>query len=213
MPADQEWAGEPHILIVHSVSSLPGRTFLSAELDYDLEHPQSCALGDIGYGDYCLGYTCAVAWNEQECGLAESLHYSGTPITEPGTYAIQAWGRKFYVFGAGYEYDSGVAVISTARKSQCDGFVVATHAGNRASMFGVREGKCRTQFNVAVPENKHGNASGGDATPPFIRPAAEKPRRTVTVNLPENENTETAAVPENGQVPVHDPGTAMAGEL
>jgi len=59
-----------------------------------------------------LEYTCELAYYERECDFAFSLRYSGTPITEPGTYQIQSWGQKTYYheFGA-YEYDGGVGVM------------------------------------------------------------------------------------------------------
>lgn len=95
-----EWEGEPHTLAVRSVR-LPAGEFDDGELDYDLEHPESCDQE-----------TCAVAEQEGESGLPFSLRYSGTPVTEPGTYQIRAWGNRCYdsYYGA-WEYDGGVHVI------------------------------------------------------------------------------------------------------
>jgi len=108
---DSEWYGEPHTLTVHAAHA-PHGPLDDGCLDYELEHPQSCKESDSAlYGAMVREYTCDVAHQEQESGLASSLRYSGTPITEPGTYRIQSWGRKTYYYGAGYEYDGGVGVM------------------------------------------------------------------------------------------------------
>jgi hypothetical protein len=110
--SDSEWYGEPHTLIVRSVR-LPGGPLDDGELDYDLEHPPSCKQEEHGSGGHTYtAWTCDVAGHEDE-GLAFSLRYSGTPVTEPGTYRIQGWGRKTYYheYGA-YEYDGGVGVMT-----------------------------------------------------------------------------------------------------
>lgn len=104
---DSEWFGDPHTLIVHSVTP-PAGTFDDGSLEYDLEHPPSCKQEERQYPGV-LDYTCDVAHHEQD-GLAFSLRYSGTPITEPGTYRVQAWGRKSWT-DLGYEYDGGVGVM------------------------------------------------------------------------------------------------------
>jgi hypothetical protein len=108
-----EWEGDPHVLIVHSVTP-PAGHFDDGGLDYDIEHPPSCKEEERQYPGV-LEWTCDVAHHEAECGLAFSLRYSGTPVTEPGTYRIQAWGSKSYYheFGA-YEYDGGVALMEPA---------------------------------------------------------------------------------------------------
>lgn len=115
MPRDEEWTGEPHTLIVRSVRP-PGDSYDDGELeDYDVKHPKSCKQ-EKSY----LGYwrhTCDVAHDEEECGLASSLRYSGTPITEPGVYRIQGWGNKHYSWEYGaYEYDAGVTVLEVVRR-------------------------------------------------------------------------------------------------
>lgn len=108
----QEWHGEPHTLTVHSVTA-PDGPFDDGDLDYEIGHPPGCKQETDGEGDHSFTYwTCDVAQNEHDCGLASSLRYSGTPITEPGTYRIQSWGRKYYVWEAGaYEYDGGVGLM------------------------------------------------------------------------------------------------------
>ncbi len=111
--SENEWHGEPHTLIVRSVH-LPHGPLDDGCLDYDLEHPPSCKQErSAGSGDY-LYWTCDVAFHEVSSGLASSLAYSGTPITEPGTYRIQVWGTKTYYHGSGYEYDGGVGVMDPA---------------------------------------------------------------------------------------------------
>jgi len=110
---DEEWTGEPHTLIVHSVEP-PESKWDEWHLDYDLEHPPSCKEEERDYGDgvTCQEWNCSLAYEEEYAGLAFALRYSGTPVTEPGTYRIQAWGRKTYHYWAGYEYDSSVGVMS-----------------------------------------------------------------------------------------------------
>jgi len=108
---ETEWHGETHTLTV---------TLDEDGLSYDLEHPASCTKKVYRYEFATLDgsepvveeWDCDVAYHEAESGLFESLSYSGTPVTEPGTYRIQGWGRKIYApaYGA-YEHDAGVGVI------------------------------------------------------------------------------------------------------
>jgi hypothetical protein len=106
---EDEWYGEPHTLIVHEVT-LPDGPLDDGDLgDYDLEHPPSCKQAEK-YGGHVLEHTCDVAHHETGSGLAYSLRWSGTPITEPGTYRIQGWGRKIWT-ECGDEYDGGVGLM------------------------------------------------------------------------------------------------------
>jgi hypothetical protein len=110
---DSKWFGEPHTLTVTSVTPPMGE-FDAGHLEYEVEHPPSCEQKTRDYGGVTvLEYACGVAYEETEGDLAFSLRYSGTPITEPGTYTIQDWGTKTYYYWTGYEHDTGVAVIST----------------------------------------------------------------------------------------------------
>jgi len=109
--------GELHTLIVHEVVRLPDGHFDDGELDYDIEHPPSCAQEDYGQAGRFkfMAWTCDVASHVIEGGLESSLGYSGTPITEPGTYQIQSWGRKAYdSYNGADEYDGGVGVVEPA---------------------------------------------------------------------------------------------------
>ena len=110
--SDSEWEGEPHVLTVTSVT-LPVGRWDDGELEYEIEHPPSCGEEEHASGGVTwLEPACELAWHEREGGLAGILRYSGTPVTEPGTYRIQSWGRKYYVWDAGaYEYDGGIAVM------------------------------------------------------------------------------------------------------
>ena len=105
---EDEWFGEPHTLTVHEVTPEDGTLYEDSLGDYDLEHSSSCKQEEhhLGY----TRYTCAVTDRAEECGLPWTLNYSGTPITEPGTYRIQAWGRKCWT-ELGYEYDGGVGLM------------------------------------------------------------------------------------------------------
>ncbi len=112
---DAEWYGQPHTLTVHSVRLPEGKSDDGDLGDYDLEHAPSCKQERSGDGgNSYLYWTCDVAFHEISSGLASSLRYSGTPVTEPGTYRIQVWGRKTYYHGSGYEYDGGVGVMEPA---------------------------------------------------------------------------------------------------
>ncbi len=106
-----EWHGEPHTLVVHATHA-PHGPLDEGCLNYDLEHPPSCKQEerDYGYGTTALEWICDVAYCERESGLPFTLRYSGTPITEPGTYQIEGWGYKSWT-ELGYEYDGGVAVM------------------------------------------------------------------------------------------------------
>jgi hypothetical protein len=109
--SDSEWYGEPHTLTVSSVR-LPAGDLDDGELEYEITHPPSCKQEERRYPGV-LEYTCDVAHSESECGLAFTLRYSGTPVTQPGTYRIQGWGSKtwYHEHGA-HEYDGGVAVMT-----------------------------------------------------------------------------------------------------
>lgn len=113
MPKDEEWEGEPHTLVVTAVR-LPEGQFDDGELDYEVQHPESCPQEEFGWPpNTYTGYSCDVAQIISDTGLEFALKYSGTPITEPGTYAIRSWGLKYYVWDAGaYEYDNGIGVVS-----------------------------------------------------------------------------------------------------
>ena len=112
MSGGSEWYGEPHTLIVHEGRPPDGPLDDGDLGDYDLEHAPSCKEETVGEGGHSYTqWVCDVAHQEEQCGLAFALRYSGTPITEPGTYRIQAWGRKTYYYWCGYEYDAGVGVM------------------------------------------------------------------------------------------------------
>ena len=108
---EDEWHGEPHTLIVHAVHP-PHGPLDDGCLDYDLEHPPSCREETIGEGAHSYTqWACEVAHMEGDSGLPFTLRYSGTPITEPGTYQIRSWGYKTWT-ECGYEYDNGIGVIA-----------------------------------------------------------------------------------------------------
>ena len=107
--SDGEWYGEPHTLIVHEVT-LPDGPLDDGDLgDYDLKHPPTCKQ-EAKFDGRVMEEVCDVAHYEENAGLAWTLRYSGTPITEPGTYRIQGWGRKIWT-ECGDEYDGGVGVM------------------------------------------------------------------------------------------------------
>jgi hypothetical protein len=109
-----KWYGEPHTLTVHSVQ-LPEDQFDDGDLDYEIEHPPSCTRTEerIGPELTYIYWDCDVQHMGVDDGLAFSLRYSGTPVTEPGTYRIRAWGTK-YATECGDEYDGSVVVMEPA---------------------------------------------------------------------------------------------------
>lgn len=112
-----EWFGEPHTLTVLSVEP-PSGPFDDGELEYEIEHPATCKVETRGAGEHAYDeHVCDIAHNIDAVGLACSLRYSGTPITEPGTYRIQGWGTKTYFPQAGWEYDTGIGVMDNAAVS------------------------------------------------------------------------------------------------
>ena len=117
MSAGGDWQGEPHTLIVGDVED-PDGTVGDCDLEYEIQHPPSCKQREEQMGQITLvDWDCAVAHMAAE-GLAFSLNYSGTPITEPGTYRVQAWGTKTYYHESGYEYDAGVALVPAGEEAQ-----------------------------------------------------------------------------------------------
>jgi hypothetical protein len=115
-----EWEGAVHALIVREVGELDGAAIwpLHPILDYEVQHPWCCEQADRG--GY-LDWNCDVAWHINESDLAFSLKYSGTPVTEPGFYLIQGWGRKSYYHDYGaYEYDGSIGVIAGPAPISCE---------------------------------------------------------------------------------------------
>lgn len=110
--SDSEWVGDVHTLVVTSVRP-PDGPLDSGDLEYEIQHPPTCKQERHGEGDHSyLDWACDVGWYEREGDLAFQLRYSGTPVTEPGTYQIQGWGRKSYYheYGA-YEYDGSIGLV------------------------------------------------------------------------------------------------------
>lgn len=107
-PPVREWDGDTHTLIVHSVR-LPDGPLDEGDLDYDIEHPPSCTRREL----VATWLDCPVQTMTEDAGLAFWLRYSGTPVTEPGTYKVRAWGTRHYAHEHGAcEYDGGVVIVN-----------------------------------------------------------------------------------------------------
>lgn len=106
-----DWEGEIHTLTVHEVRP-PDGPLDDEDLDYDIEHPPSCKRTEeeTGPGLTHVYWDCDVQHGGVDNGLAFSLRYSGTPVTDPGTYKIRAWGTKYWT-ECGDEHDGGVVVV------------------------------------------------------------------------------------------------------
>jgi hypothetical protein len=108
--SEHESYGEIHTLIVTEAEP-PAGDFDDWHLEYEIEHPPSCRqeASHMHGQPMVVDYTCDVAHHEHDSGLAFCLKYSGTPVTKPGTYKIQAWSRK-HVHLEGTEYDGGIGL-------------------------------------------------------------------------------------------------------
>jgi hypothetical protein len=97
--------GPVHTLIVNEVGEQDESEFA----DYEIEHPAECKTEHDDMLD-CERYVCAVAFNVDNVGLRWAMHYSGSAITEPGTYKIQAWAETYRGFDF-VEHDSGIGLV------------------------------------------------------------------------------------------------------
>lgn len=103
--------GPIHTLIVTDVGEPYGPFDTGEFVEYELQHP-GCKHEDADMGGYTWEvWHCGVGHEQREGCLRWSLHYTGTPITEPGSYKIQAWAETIRGFDY-VEYDGGVAVIT-----------------------------------------------------------------------------------------------------
>lgn len=98
--------GPIHKLIVHEVGEDDEPFHINDFEDYEIEHPAECEYVDTWY-------RCGVANNVDSAGCRFSLHYSGTPVTEPGEYQIQAWAETYRGFDY-TEHDGGLALAPAA---------------------------------------------------------------------------------------------------
>lgn len=106
--------GPVHTLIVRKVGDPPYDRSNTDEFElFRVVHPGECK-AHFDEVFRCTEYDCGVGWNQREIGLRWSLAYSGCPITEPGTYQIQAWADTIRGFDY-VEYDGGVGLVTNAR--------------------------------------------------------------------------------------------------
>lgn len=94
--------GPIHKLIVHEVGDPYTPSSTSDFEDYEIIHPDECKSN----GD---SYDCGVGFNVEGCGARFSLHYTGTPVTEPGEYSIRAWAETYRGFDY-TEHDGGIGM-------------------------------------------------------------------------------------------------------
>lgn len=101
--------GPIHTLIVHVVGDDDEPFHINDFEDCEIQHPAECKQVHDEVLD-ADRYECGVSFNLENVGLRFSLRYTGTPITEPGTYRIQAWAET--IRGFDYtEYDGGIGVV------------------------------------------------------------------------------------------------------
>lgn len=105
-------SSDDHVLTVTAVREPEGE-FDDGELEYEIEHPESCPRELFGWaGHEYEDWNCAVAGIIRDSGLAFALKYSGTPVTKPGRYVIRAWFSRYTSMDfIGYEYDDGIGIV------------------------------------------------------------------------------------------------------
>lgn len=109
-----EHCGDPHVLVLYAYEPpAPGDVFSDGEMQFDIEHPPTCALGqeEDPYGEGLTSWTCDVQDDLDNVGVPFTLKYSGTSITEPGRYRVQSWKRRIHIYEYGWEYDGGIGVL------------------------------------------------------------------------------------------------------
>lgn len=154
----RDWEGDIHTLTVHSVTPPEDGDLFDdgeLELEFDIEHPPACVRTELEVG--VEHWDCAVHYALDD-GLAFSLSYSGTPVTEPGTYKIRAWGTTYWT-ECGDEYDGGVVIIDDGggdapapdigHISAADAEMVA-----RATGGGIRSAEVSASFADEVESNE-----------------------------------------------------------
>jgi hypothetical protein len=113
---DSEGEGAVHMLVVRELGDPSIIDGLRPIEDYEIQHPWCCPQEERSPwpgGPRVLVWTCDIGWMENDGDLAFSLKYSGTEVTAPGLYLIQAWWRKYYCWDYGsYEYNNGIGVIA-----------------------------------------------------------------------------------------------------
>lgn len=102
--------GPVHTLIVHDVGDDDEPFHINEFADFEVIHPEECERYHDEVWDM-ERYRCGVGWNIDEGGLRWPLRYAGTPVTEPGTYQIQAWAETYKNF-EGTEYDGGIGLVA-----------------------------------------------------------------------------------------------------
>jgi hypothetical protein len=124
---DSEGEGTVHMLVVRALGDPSSIDGLRPIEDYEIQHPWSCPQEERWDGRVMV-WTCDVGWMENDGDLAFSLKYSGTEVTEPGLYLIQAWWRKYYCWDYGsYEYNNGIGAIASRPEPAVIG-VAAEHS-------------------------------------------------------------------------------------
>lgn len=115
--------GPIHKLIIHEVGEDDEPFHVNDFADYEVEHPVECkreqdrdTRGRFAYAYY----RCGVQHNLDNIGTRFSLSYSGTPVTEPGEYQIQAWAETYRGFEY-TEYDGGLALYEEPAPSPTHG--------------------------------------------------------------------------------------------
>jgi len=106
--------GEVHTLVVRVVGDHEPHPVTAYEKcrnfeDYEIEHLPTC---EVRYGMYA----CHVGFEERDLCIRWTLEFSGTPVTEPGTYRIQAWEET--VLMPGFTEYAGIALCERTRCPQ-----------------------------------------------------------------------------------------------
>lgn len=103
-------SGPAHLLIVRSVGEPYGPLSTDEFEDWEIVHPPECPTRQQWMHDIqWTAYECGVGYQVESIGIRWSLHYSGTPVTKPGRYLIEAWHEVLRGFDW-TEHDAGVVL-------------------------------------------------------------------------------------------------------
>lgn len=103
---------KPHKLIVRVVGEKWDYFKTPNWEDWEIVHNDDCPqeTWEDFDGESYTHYTCQVGYESEQVETRWSLHYSGTPIEEPGEYLIGTWHESYHGFDY-TEYDGGICLL------------------------------------------------------------------------------------------------------
>jgi hypothetical protein len=98
---------DPHVLIVRKIGQKWDPIHTPDWEDWEIIHNEECPRENNP--PFGLSYTCMVGYEAEHVEPRWSLHYSGTPVEEPGYYLITTWHETYHGFDY-TEYDGGICL-------------------------------------------------------------------------------------------------------